>query len=183
METYVVCIHDREVWRRRWRLWFSLFIASHESGQQQLEIQQTRANKHAYPSLIVLDGSYRWGSVDSICHGKCYVHLWVIRLVCHYTIRDRMQMSWLKYSYSMRFLFVSAIIIPSSCFFFFSSYLFIPRKCCKSRKKKKVIWFYRIVFRIKNAMRIVQLYITKTTFPWVISFFFFVFLTCKIELM
>lgn len=124
METYVVCIHDREVWRWRWRLWFSLFIASHESGQQQLEIQQTRANKHAYPSLIVLDGSYRWGSVDSICHGKCYVHLWVIRLVCHYTIRDRMQMSWLKYSYSMRFLFVSAIIIPSSCFFFFFPRIF-----------------------------------------------------------
>lgn len=126
-----VCIHDREIWRWRWRLWFSLFIASHESGQQQLEIQQTRANKHAYPSLIVLDsdGSYRRGSVDSTVNLCIYN-----RAVCHYTIRDRMQMNWLKYSYSMHFLLVSAILFQ--VLVFFPPYLFIPRKRCKRRKKK-----------------------------------------------
>lgn len=91
------------------------------------------------------------------------------RAVCHYTIRDRMQMNWLKYSYSMHFLLVSVILFQ--VLVFFPPYLFIPRKRCKRRKKKNIIWFYRIVFRIKNATRIVQFF-AKTTFPWIISFFF-----------
>lgn len=127
-----VCIHDREIWRWRWRLWFSLFIASHESGQQQLEIQQTRANKHAYPSLIVLDSDV---IVEDQSIAFATVNLCIYnRAVCHYTIRDRMQMNWLKYSYSMHFLLVSVILFQ--VLVFFPPYLFIPRKRCKRRKKK-----------------------------------------------
>lgn len=127
-----VCIHDREIWRWRWRLWFSLFIASHESGQQQLEIQQTRTSTltHHWSCWIAMEVIVEDQSIAFATVNLCIYN----RAVCHYTIRDRMQMNWLKYSYSMHFLLVSVILFQ--VLVFFPPYLFIPRKRCKRRKKK-----------------------------------------------
>lgn len=182
---------------RRWRLWFSLFIASHESGQQQLEIQQTqRANistlAHHWSRWIAMEVIVG-GSIDiTFATVKLRIYTCVPSTLSLYLIRDRMQMNWLKYSYSMHFFLLSLILFQVLVFFFF---FFSPRifsylgNVVNERKKKKnIIWFYRIVFRIKNATRIVQFYELQRP-RFLESLVFFLFFSpslpssCKIELM
>lgn len=95
-------------------------------------------NKRVRTSTLTHHWSY-WIAMEVIVEDQSIafatVNLCIYnRAVCHYTIRDRMQMNWLKYSYSMHFLLVSAILFQ--VLVFFPPYLFIPRKRCKRRKKK-----------------------------------------------
>lgn len=170
---------------RRWRLWFSLFIASHESGQQQLEIQQIqRANvttlAHHWSCWIAMEVIVG-GSIDiTFATVKLRIYTCVPSTLSLYLIRDRMQMNWLKYSYSMHFFLLSLIlfqVLVFFFFFFFPSYLFIPRECCKRKKEKKK---YHLILphsfpHKKCYAHCAILRVAKTTFSRVISFFPFFF--------
>lgn len=155
----------------------------------------TRERYHACPSLIVLDsdGSYRRRiNRYNICHGKVtYIHLCTEHFVIiPYTWPYANELIKIQLFHAL--LPPITYIIPSSCFFFF---FFFPRifsylgNVVNERKKKKnIIWFYRIVFRIKNATRIVQFYELQRP-RFLESLVFFLFFSpslpssCKIELM
>lgn len=130
----VVCTHDREIWRWRWRLWFSLLSRATNRGSNSWKFNKRVRGSTLNPSLIVLDSdaTYRRGSVDSVRHGKIvYTYN---RAVCHYYTWPYANQLIKIQLYSMHFFLLSAILFQVLVFFL--PYLSIPRKCCRKKIKK-----------------------------------------------